>query len=1069
MRHSVISIVQNTTTEIFPLDDDVPFEHCSHIDLDSVLMMDFVSTSALPIPPVISNFRPQSTFKLTFNGHIRIRVLSSVPQSIQTVITERAPSDDGNYGLVTSNGRKLFDGQTYHAQIGTSAINGWKPCNNTGHHGSNAQRMPVGFPKRLFASSKLYNNLVPLKRHQQTKSNVHNQSAQQPRNPNTESEVKLPGIYIHNIRSLNNEKFEELKLLAHEHDIIVLTESWLTAAKEKLYNIDGFSLYACNRKGRIGGGVAVFVRNTYPVTKLCAYTNAQVSAYWFLLQQPNQPPIIFGSIYSPPGLLKRQSDATIDHILSTLAKYTKSHKSAKIFLSGDFNDLNTAEITNLYPLEQIVNFPTRDNNTLDLVFTDIDEYQAGGCKQEPPILTNDHCSIAITSTVRSSRPKYQTIKKRIITPTAKIALTEELLSIPWRNIQDMNNIDQMVEFLHSTINTLYDKHCPEKNVRVPVGKPYISSPLMRKLKRAKQNAYKNNNIAWKFLSKQLAALQKSALHKMTNETINESIQGSKRWWHNVKKLTGDKHVTNQPAVMFMEDTWLSTEEFVNKLNSYYVQDHNEVVFPEIPSGGIPISVTEMEVFKFLEDIDTHKATSSEDYASWISKNNMHILCEPITHIVNTILSTGEYPKMWKQAEVSPIPKTKNVTQYKDMRPISLLFHIGKIAEKIIAKHLRAELPDMPNQYAYTPTIGTTDALVKFTTDIVNSLDDKDCVAVRSLMLDFSKAFDRMRPEIAVNKLLNLNINSNTARLIRSFLTERKQCVRYGGHFSPYLQSHIGVPQGTILGPLLWNIYINDLRPNAHHIKYADDSTIYSSINKSDVNITNASSHKATVSMSTDPLQDAANYATSWCDQNSMLLNASKSSSITFTLQKKIDIDPILINETEVSDDVSTKLLGVTYDQHLKFSKHVDTIIDKCRPAFHAMSKLRKAGVDDAGLTMFYKSRIVPLIIYAAPSWYPLLSVTDKERLEKYQRHCLRMIYPYLDDTNSRLCQSGLDDIGVQLSIQCLRYTARLRSNKTHPLHNYTDTGSRLSARSGRTVTSRTRTSLAGKSLFRQYS
>ena len=107
-----------------------------------------------------------------------------------------------------------------------------------------------------------------------------------------------------------------------------------------------------------------------------------------------------------------------------------------------------------------------------------------------------------------------------------------------------------------------------------------------------------------------------------------------------------------------------------------------------------------------------------------------------------------------RTEVSPIPKTKNVTQYKEMRPISLLCHIGKIAEKIMAKHLWAELPDMPNQYAYTPTIGTTDALVKFTTDIVNSLDDKDCVAVRSLMLDFSKAFDRMRPEIAVNKILN---------------------------------------------------------------------------------------------------------------------------------------------------------------------------------------------------------------------------------------------------------------------------------------------------------------------------
>ena len=90
-------------------------------------------------------------------------------------------------------------------------------------------------------------------------------------------------------------------------------------------------------------------------------------------------------------------------------------------------------------------------------------------------------------------------------------------------------------------------------------------------------------------------------------------------------------------------------------------------------------------------------------------------------------------------------------------------------------------------------------------------------------------------------------------------------------------------------------------------------------------------------MSTNPLQDAANYATSWCAQYSMLINAYKSSYITFTLQKKLDIDPILIIKTEVSDDVSTKLLVVTYDQHLKFSLHVDTIIDKCPPAFHAMS------------------------------------------------------------------------------------------------------------------------------------
>ena len=94
------------------------------------------------------------------------------------------------------------------------------------------------------------------------------------------------------------------------------------------------------------------------------------------------------------------------------------------------------------------------------------------------------------------------------------------------------------------------------------------------------------------------------------------------------------------------------------------------------------------------------------------------------------------------------------TQYKDMRPICLLFHLGKIAEQVIAKHLRADLPNMTRQYADTPSLGTTDTLVKLTTDIVDTVDDKNWIGARALMLDFSKAFDKMQPELAVSKLPN---------------------------------------------------------------------------------------------------------------------------------------------------------------------------------------------------------------------------------------------------------------------------------------------------------------------------
>ena len=108
------------------------------------------------------------------------------------------------------------------------------------------------------------------------------------------------------------------------------------------------------------------------------------------------------------------------------------------------------------------------------------------------------------------------------------------------------------------------------------------------------------------------------------------------------------------------------------------------------------------------------------------------------------------------------------------------------------------------------------------------------------------------------------------------------------------------------------------------------------------------------------------------------------------------------------------------------------------------------------------------MIYAAPCWYPLLGKTDKERLEKYQRHCLRLIFPNLENSASRLDTAGLATVSVQLENQCHRYTKRIRSDNTHALHDYIHTGGRISSRSGRFIPARTRTALGSKNLFRHY-
>ena len=124
--------------------------------------------------------------------------------------------------------------------------------------------------------------------------------------------------------------------------------------------------------------------------------------------------------------------------------------------------------------------------------------------------------------------------------------------------------------MQSTATDIFNKHCPKRKVCAPTGKPCITSPIIRKLSRAKQRAHKNKNPSWKFLSKLLSAHQKSALLSQTNNTINNTIKGTKTWWQNIKKLTGKQNNNKSSPTIFIDNNWLSNEEFCDKLNCHYL-------------------------------------------------------------------------------------------------------------------------------------------------------------------------------------------------------------------------------------------------------------------------------------------------------------------------------------------------------------------------------------------------------------------------------------------------------------------------------------------------------------------
>ena len=401
-----------------------------------------------------------------------------------------------------------------------------------------------------------------------------------------------------------------------------------------------------------------------------------------------------------------------------------------------------------------------------------------------------------------------------------------------------------------------------------------------------------------------------------------------------------------------------------------------------------------------------------------------------------------------------------------MRPISLTFHLRKITEKVIAQQMKLNLPKLDNQYAYSSGLSTTDALVKLSSDIATSLDRVDTLTVQALLLDFSKAFYRMRPAIAIHKLLQLNTHPSLIQVLKSFISDRQQQVRFQTALSQLKPSKIGVPQGTILGPLLWNIFVNDLSPATNHIKYADDTTLYNAVQSSDINITSSDAQHATISFIDNPLQFAANFASNWCEENSMTLNTAKSITISFSLKKTIYSEPIRIKDQSIEDKSAVKLLGVHFDTHLKFNTHVNEVLLKSKPAFHALIRLKRAGLDSDCLSSFYQARIVSIIIYAAASWYPFISKNDKTKLERYQSLCSRIILPHIDSYEERLKQLQINELNTQLDICCLKYVNRVQ-NESHPLNNYIPVAPDHLHHKSR-ATQKRRTALLDKSLFFRY-
>ena len=327
------------------------------------------------------------------------------------------------------------------------------------------------------------------------------------------------------------------------------------------------------------------------------------------------------------------------------------------------------------------------------------------------------------------------------------------------------------------------------------------------------------------------------------------------------------------------------------------------------------------------------------------------------------LRLKSFPTAFKSADVILLPKPgKDPLLAENYRPISLLSSIGKVLEKVVLIRLnevvdeKAIIPDF--QYGFRAAHSTTHQLLRVVEHIVNGFNNKKFTAL--LSLDVSKAFDRVWHDGLLYKMISLDFPKPLVKLLSSYLSDRSFRVKLNGHLSTERPLDAGVPQGSLLSPLLFNIYCSDLPSpidrNTHLAQYADDTAILSS--------------SANELLAIIRVQNQACLLETWCRDWRVAINPSKSAATVFTRRKTKTHPNIMMFGEKVPWTSDIKYLGVTLDSKLTWKKHIDSKVNSASNALSALYPMmcRNSKLSTDNKLLIYKAIVRPIMTYAAPVW-----------------------------------------------------------------------------------------------------
>ena len=614
-----------------------------------------------------------------------------------------------------------------------------------------------------------------------------------------------------------------------------------------------------------------------------------------------------------------------------------------------------------------------------------------------------------TKLERSNKPQeYKCI------PISKVgvdAINNALCTINWDYLQEMH-VDDATRTFTSRLTELIDIYLPVRTVQVSSRHikrdPWITRGLVvssnkciklyRKCCRLTRDDIRYiDYILYKNLFNKLKRLAKE---KYYNDLFNVYSRDIRKTWQTLKLMIGKQNDKSSISKMFtINNTQVTDPKIIADKFCDFFSGVGRKYADKIPNSRKspmsylaansrsnaqslfmgPTDINEISVL--LNRMKPKKSAGNDDLNACILKKVSVNILEPITAIINKSLESGLVPDCFKIAKVIPIHKGKAKDDFSNYRPISLLPVMSKLLERVVHKRLYhfMELSNVfsPVQFGFRPRHSTTHAVTRLVTDIINAKDNKETTL--STFLDLSKAFDTIDHRLLILKLQHYGVRGNALDWFRSYLSNRTQYVRYLGIDSECLDLTCGVPQGSVLGPLLFILYTNDLPGCIRHSKsilFADDTTIY--VSSADVN--------TLYTMMNDDLRTVSD----WFHANKLSLNVSKTNYILFSkLQDICRNRSVSLCGGDIKKVTSTKFLGMTIDCMLKWDKHIEFISKKISSSLFIMNKI-KHNVSSKLLKTLYYSMVYPYLTYGIPLWGNTFR-TITNRLNILNKKALRVI------------------------------------------------------------------------------